>query len=85
MKKDAPWGNRVVGYTDELQNVAPINPTTLQVDHDDGYIIYPKDIHQAVRKLTGVADYPEVQKFKLNTDVEFDFFNPQKSTPQLYS
>ena len=85
MKKGVDWTNRVVGATDEMQNAMPINPNTLQVDRANGRLIYPKDIHAALRRLTGVADDPRVRRFGLGTEVEFDFFNPNKQTPQLYS
>ena len=85
MKKGVPWTNRVVGRTDELQNGIKINPVTLEIDEDNGSLIYHKDVMMALRRHLGVADHPSITQFDLNIDQEFDFFNPELSTPQLYS
>ncbi len=85
LKKGASWTNRVVGRTDEVQNGVKINPTTLQIDETNGALIYPKDVYQALRKHFGIADHNLMQQFDLKTEHEFDFFNPNFSTPQLYS
>jgi hypothetical protein len=68
-----------------VQNAVPNNPATLQVDREGGRLIYPKDVHAALRLQLGIADYPLVEQFKLDTEVEFEFFNPSKHTTQLYS
>lgn len=85
MKKGVSWTNRVVGRTDELQNGIKINPATLQVDETNGSLIYHKDVMLALRGHFGIADHPSITQFDLDTDQEFDFFNPDLSTPQLYS
>lgn len=85
MKKGVPWTNRVVGRTDELQNGIKINPVTLQIDEANGSLIYHKDVMLALRRHFGVVDHPSITQFDLDTDQEFDFFNPDLSTPQLYS
>lgn len=51
MQKNAPWGNRQVGVTDEGHNAFNINPATLQVDSENGTVIYPKHVHKALRRL----------------------------------
>jgi len=72
MKKDAPWGNRVVGASDEEQNLLAINPSTLQVDDSsDSTIIYPMHIHSALRQQLGLP----IDSFPLNNPQELDFFN----------
>jgi len=85
MKRGVPWTNRVVGRTDELQNGVKINPATLQIDEANGSLIYPKDVMMALRRHLGVADHPSIAQFDLRVDQDFDFFNPELSTPQLYS
>ncbi|MFT5211177.1 MAG: hypothetical protein ACI9CE_002914 [Flavobacterium sp.] len=85
MKNGAPWGNRVVGRTDEIQNGIKINPVTLEIDETNGSLIYSQDLMMALRRHFGVADHPSIAKFDLNVEREFDFFNPELSTVQLYS
>jgi hypothetical protein len=84
MKKGAAWGNRVVGRTDEFQNGIKINPATLEIDEVNGSLIYSQDVMMALRRHFGVADHPSISKFDLKVDHEFDFFNPELSTAQLY-
>ena len=76
MQKNAPWGNRVVGQTDEGHNALPINPQTLQVDEANGTIIYPRHVLTAFRGLAGIDMNPISQRFQFFDNVEFDFFNP---------
>ncbi len=80
MEKNAAWGNRVVGLTDEGHNAYNINPLTLQRDDNNGTHIYPKHIHHALRSYLGVAAGSQATAFQLNTTEEFDFFNPSLQT-----
>ena len=80
MQKNAPWGNRVVGRTDEGHNALPINPTTLQVDESGGTLIYPKHVLTAFRKLAGIDMNPLTQRFQFFDNDEFDFFNAELNT-----
>ena len=71
MEQGAPWGNRVVGATDELHFARPLDPTTLQEDRN-GVLLTPTHIHQALREylqidvaaeslghgLSGIASVP---------------------------
>ena len=71
MEQGAPWGNRVVGATDELHFARPIDPATLQEDRN-GVLLTPTHIHQALREylqidvaakslghgLSGIASVP---------------------------
>ncbi|MFQ3236122.1 MAG: hypothetical protein ACI9C4_001691 [Paraglaciecola sp.] len=82
MERDAPWGNRTVGLTDQEQNVIPINPATLQPQESGGSIIYPKHVMQSLREYMGIADNPLVSPFAFNNGESFDFFSATKSTPQ---
>jgi hypothetical protein len=83
MERDAPWGNRTVGLTDQEQNVIPINPITLQPQENGGSIIYPKHVMQSLRDYMGISDNPLVSPFAFNNDETFDFFSTSKSTPQV--
>jgi hypothetical protein len=80
MEKNAPWGNRVVGLTDEAQNAYSINPDTLQRDDSGGTIIYPKHIHKALRRHLGLENSAVEADFRFSNTEDFDFFNPDKST-----
>jgi len=82
MERDAPWGNRMVGLTDEAQNVIPINPTTMQPDTNNGKIIYPKHVMQSLREYMGVAEHSLTTPFQFNNAESFNFFNADVSTPQ---
>jgi len=82
MERDASWGNRVVGLTDEGQNIIPINPTTMQPDANNGKIIYPKHVMQSLREYMGIADSSIAQPFKFNNEESFNFFDANISTPQ---
>ncbi|MGJ8678972.1 DUF1501 domain-containing protein [Paraglaciecola sp.] len=84
MKKNAPWGNRVVGATDATQNVIKINPATLQEDSSDsGIIIYPKDIIAASRQLFSV-DPNDTIPFGLKENTILNLFDASAQTPQIY-
>jgi len=82
MERGASWGNRMVGLTDQEQNIIPINPITMQADANSGKIIYPKHIMQSLREYMGVADHSVAQPFKFNNDESFSFFDANVSTPQ---
>lgn len=83
MERNAPWTNRVVGYTDEGQFAAKINPSTLQVDEFNGSYIYPKHIMLALRNYLGMDGDINTEKFAFPNTELFDVFNPNLSTPQL--
>lgn len=82
MERNAPWGNRMVGATDEGQNIIPINPITLQPQTNGGSVIYPKHVMQSLRGYMGISDNPLVSPFAFNNEEAFDFFSSTKSTPQ---
>lgn len=70
MQRNAPWGNRVAGATDEGQNAYLINPQTLQRDDQNGARIYPRHVHQALRDLLGI----QPDGFAFNNSEQFAFF-----------
>jgi hypothetical protein len=83
MERGAAWGNRMVGLTDQAQNVIPINPTTMQADPEKGSIIYPKHVMQSLRNYMGIDDSGLASPFKFNNSESFDFFNADVATPQM--
>lgn len=80
MEKNAPWGNRVVGLTDEGHNAVKINPSTLGRDDANGTIIYPSHVHKALRTYLGLDNLPNVGSFPFQATETFDFFNPNLMT-----
>ncbi|MCY3006939.1 MAG: DUF1501 domain-containing protein [Planctomycetota bacterium] len=58
-------GNRVLGGTDEKQQLIPVNAQTLECDKVEGIRIRPEHIHQALRELANVQDHPFSQRFPL--------------------
>lgn len=69
MKKNASWGNRVIGGSDDNQNSLTIHPDTLQIDESaEGKVIYPMHLHAALRQELGLP----LDDFPLNN---LDFLN----------
>jgi len=58
MERGAPWGDRVVGLSDELHFAQPINPATLEYDRS-GVIPTPAHVHQSIRDYLGLTDFAE--------------------------
>lgn len=56
MERGAPWGNRVVGLTDELHFAQPINPETLKQDAN-GLIMTPAHLHKAIQGYLGLDSF----------------------------
>ncbi|MEP5763751.1 MAG: DUF1501 domain-containing protein [Halieaceae bacterium] len=81
MEKNAAWGDRVVGSTDNIQNARKINPGTLQRD-ESGTIIYPKHVRKALRGYLGLADDLRFAPFAFNNTEDFSFFNSSNVTTQ---
>ena len=77
MEKNQTWTNRVVGETDELHHAYNIDPATLERVGDSdprGTHIYPKHVHQALRKYLGIENSPGAQRFPFNNTEDFAFF-----------
>lgn len=52
-------GNRVVGFTNDQQISQAVNPTTLAPDNN-GVVLTPEYIHQALRRTAGIDQNPAV-------------------------
>lgn len=65
MEKNASWGNRVIGVTDEGHNALEIDASSL-TQNQEGTLIYPIHIHKAVRNYLGI-----------NSDDVFPFFDTE--------
>ena len=75
MEKNQPWTGRTVGGTDGLHFAQRVNPRTLRRDDAGGTIIYPKHVHQALRRYLGIANTPGAQRFPFNNTEDFAFFS----------
>lgn len=65
----APWGNRVVGLTDDGHNALPINPRTLRRDDSgNGITLHPRHVQAAMRRLAGIDGHAVVQRFPLEAE-----------------
>jgi hypothetical protein len=73
MQKNATWGNRVVGYTNERHFAENLDEDTL-APSDGGRHIYPGDVQRAMRVLAGVDQHSTTLQFPLNTGGYMDFF-----------
>lgn len=58
-------GNRVMGQTDNQQQLIPVNPNTMAIDADKGIRVRPEHIHLAMRELSGVPDHAFARQFPL--------------------
>ena len=56
MERDAPWGDRVVGLTDELHFGSPINQDTLKADRN-GVIMTPSPCPQGALGISWARDF----------------------------
>ena len=52
-------GNRVVGATDDLHRSIKVSTSTLQPDNN-GVKLTPEYVHQAIRRLAGIDQNPNV-------------------------
>ncbi|MEY3457547.1 MAG: hypothetical protein RL215_704 [Planctomycetota bacterium] len=58
-------GDRVIGATDAGLFARKLNPQTLNVSEEDGVMVRPEQIHQALRELAGIAEHPHSLKYPL--------------------
>jgi hypothetical protein len=58
-------GNRVIGKTDERQFAKPFDPQTLSTTETEGIRVRPEHVHDALRRLAGIANHPHSETFAL--------------------
>ena len=75
MQQNAPWGDRVIGTTDDGHNAIALHPATLQPDPEGGVILTPGHVQDAYRRLGGIDQHATTQTFPLLAD-QLDIFNP---------
>jgi uncharacterized protein (DUF1501 family) len=74
MERNAAYGNRMLGRTDEGHNALKINPSTLQQDNKTGVIIKPGHVHKALRRYLGLEASPITKRFALINTEDLPFF-----------
>ena len=79
MEKNAPWGNRVVGLTDELHFAKGIDPQTLKED-PNGVYMTPSHVHKAIQKYMGFDRFAEDLGLGLDNVESLPLFDPFKAT-----
>ena len=79
IEQGAPWGNRVVGATDELHFARAIDPNSLEVDNN-GVIITPSHVHKAVHRYLGLENFAAVNGTAFSTVEDIDIFSRTKQT-----
>jgi len=63
-------GNRVIGATDEKQQLVPINAATLAIDNVSGVRVRPEHIHLALREFAGIQDHTLSKRFPLEVSAD---------------
>lgn len=72
MERNAPYTNRTIGKTDEVQNAERINPTTLEIDNFQGLYLNPSHIQLALRDYLNI--YKTSQRYPLVNVDRVNFF-----------
>lgn len=71
MKKNVPWGNKVIGATDDKLVGRPLNPSSLELQ-DDGILLSPHHIHQVLRQYL-TTNSSLTNKYPLDNTLEHNF------------
>jgi hypothetical protein len=61
-EKNAPWGGRAIGLTDEGHRAVALDPVTMR-PAADGTRIFPRHVHHALRGYLGLNDGPLAARF----------------------
>ena len=75
MEQSAPWGDRVVGLTDELHFAKAINAETLKED-PTGVLMTPSHVHKALHAYLGLDMYAADMGFGLSDVENLPLFDP---------
>ena len=75
MEQGAPWGDRVVGLTDELHFAKAINAETLKED-PKGVLMTPSHVHKALQAYLGLDFYAADMGFGLSDVESLPLFDP---------
>ena len=75
MEQGAPWGDRMVGLTDELHFAKAINVETLKED-PKGVLMTPSHVHKALQAYLGLDMYAADMGFGLSDVENLPLFDP---------
>ena len=75
IEQRAPWGDRVVGLTDELHFPKAINPQTLKGD-SAGVLMTPSHVHKALQAYLGLELYASERGLELSDVESLPLFDP---------
>ena len=75
MERGAPWGNRVVGLTDELHFAQPISAETLKGDAN-GVIMTPAHLHKAIQGYLGLDSFATALELDFSDQEALPMFDP---------
>ena len=75
MEQGAPWGDRVVGLTDELHFAKAISPETLKED-PKGVLMTPSHVHKALQTYLGLDLYASDMGFGVPDIENLPLFDP---------
>lgn len=78
MMKNAPWANRIVGYSGPGHERSRINAKTLEPDAN-GILLRPKHLHAQLRKVMGIEGDALSQRYNLGAE-SVPLFDPSVST-----
>jgi hypothetical protein len=73
MQKNAAWGNRVVGQTDDFHFAVDLDEDSLQPSAGGRHIL-PGDVQLAMRVVAGIENHATTLQFPINTGAYLDFF-----------
>lgn len=79
MEQGAPWGDRVIGKTDDLHFARAINPETLR-ESNTGIVMTPHHIHASIRDYLGLTQFATEAGFDNNVGIPLPLFDPFLST-----
>lgn len=79
MEQGAPWGDRVIGKTDELHFARAINPETLR-ESTSGVVMTPNHIHAAIRDYLGLTQFATEAGFNTAVGQPLPLFDSFLST-----
>lgn len=72
-------GGRLVGATDDAQEILRVDPSDPSVILDDndmtGVRITPAHIHTGLREIAGITNHPVAQQFPLSSEVHLPLFD----------
>jgi hypothetical protein len=75
MEQGAPWGDRVVGLTDELHFAKAIDSETLEED-PQGVLMTPSHVHKALQAYLGLDGYASEMGLGLSEVESLPLFDP---------